>query len=188
MMEMTRLVLLPCLDSQADGNRCRVMLSVPRMQAAELGRSAVQAAEHGVYQTDDGREVSWKSLVDAACAQKLSIPPDQVLTEPERDPTDTRVQVANQTTLEASRGFVDRGLKVLALNFANGVSPGGGFLHGARAQEEVLCRSSALYLTLRGDPMYQAHRKRPSPDSTSLAFLSLVELVLETQFKGGTGE
>jgi uncharacterized protein (TIGR02452 family) len=142
------------------------------MQAAELGRSAVQAAEHGVYQTDDGREVDWKNLVDAACAQKLSIAPDQALPESNRQPTDTQVQVANQTTLEAACGLVNKGLNVLALNFANGVNPGGGFLHGARAQEEVLCRSSVLYLTLRGDPMYRVHSQRLLPDSTSWAILS----------------
>jgi uncharacterized protein (TIGR02452 family) len=36
----------------------------------------------------------------------------------------------------------------------------------------VLCRSSALYLTLRGDPMYAAHRRRPLPDSSAWAILS----------------
>jgi uncharacterized protein (TIGR02452 family) len=169
---MTNLLLQPCLDSEAHGNLCRDMLMVPRMQAAELGRSAVKAAEEGVYRTDDGREVRWKHLVDAACAQKLSIPPDQALPKLKRDRMDTRVQVANETTLEAAKRLVNQGLKVMALNFANGVNPGGGFLHGARAQEEVLCRSSALYMTLRGDPMYQAHSQRPLPDSTSWAILS----------------
>lgn len=50
---------------------------------------------------------------------------------------------------------VDQSL--LVLNFTNGIQPGGGFLGGARAQEEVLCRSSALYHTLDGDPMYRHH-------------------------------
>jgi len=63
-------------------------------------------------------------------------------------------------------------LRPLALNFANGVHPGGGFLKGARAQEEALCRSSALFRTLDGDPMYAAHRKRPRPDSTDWAIYS----------------
>jgi uncharacterized protein (TIGR02452 family) len=41
-----------------------------------------------------------------------------------------------------------------------------------KAQEEVLCRSSALYQTLADDPMYQAHRMRPRPDSTAWAIYS----------------
>ncbi len=67
---------------------------------------------------------------------------------------------------------MESGLKPLALNFANGIHPGGGFLRGARAQEEVLCRSSVLYQTLVGDPMYEEHRKRQRPDSTDWAIYS----------------
>jgi len=78
----------------------------------------------------------------------------------------------NETTLSASRMFVEADNHPLALNFANGIHPGGGFLSGARAQEEVLCRSSALFQTLVGDPMYEAHRQRPRPDSTDWAIYS----------------
>src|SRR5262249_47998053 len=85
---------------------------------------------------------------------------------------ETSIQVRNETTLAASRRLVDTGLKPLALNFANGVHPGGGFLNGAKAQEEVLCRSSALSQTLVGDPMYEEHRRRPRPDSTDWAIYS----------------
>ncbi len=170
---MKDLILLPCLDSDERGRHCRDVLAISRQRARQLGVSAVEASESGIYHTLDGREARWKQAVDAACAQKTSIPPDIGLPVPvERDLTDTRVQVANDTTLEASRRLVDRGLRVLALNFANGIHPGGGFLNGARAQEEVLCRSSALYLTLQGDPMYVAHRRRSIPDSTAWAILS----------------
>jgi uncharacterized protein (TIGR02452 family) len=36
----------------------------------------------------------------------------------------------------------------------------------------VLCPSIALFATLREDPMYEAHRRRPLPDSTDWAILS----------------
>ena len=38
--------------------------------------------------------------------------------------------------------------------------------------EEVLCRSSALFVTLIDDPMYYAHRMRPEPDSTAWSIYS----------------
>lgn len=164
---------LPCLDSDERADHCRAALSLDRDRATLLGQSAVAAAEQGRYRTADGRPVNWSAAVEHACENKVSIPPDAPLPggPPERGST-TRVQVANETTLEAARRLVDCELPVLALNFANGVHQGGGFLQGALAQEEVLCRSSALYLTLRGDPMYAAHAERPSPDSTDWAILS----------------
>jgi uncharacterized protein (TIGR02452 family) len=111
--------------------------------------------------------------VQGARSAKLSIPPESIIPESKLAKfAVTRVQVTNETTLAAAKRMVESGLSPLALNFANGVVPGGGFLDGARAQEEVLCRSSALYHTLIGDPMYEAHRKRQQPDSTDWAIYS----------------
>jgi len=151
----------------------RQELDIPRDVAAALGWSAVEATRAGIYVTKGGQEVGWRDAVQAACAAKLSIPPEATLPRNEQIAfTETRVQVTNETTLGASRRLVDRGLRPLALNFANGIYPGGGFLRGARAQEEALCRSSALYQTLVGDPMYEEHLKRPLPDSTDWAIYS----------------
>ena len=170
---MATLKLLPCLDSPEMALARRRELYIPRDVAASLGRSAVEMARAGCYVTETGQTVDWHDEVRAACAAKVSIPPDADL--PVRHQTlfpETRVQVSNETTLQASRRLVEQGLRPLALNFANGIHPGGGFLHGARAREEVLCRSSALYATLVGDPMYKYHRERPRPDSSDWAIYS----------------
>ena len=151
----------------------RQELDISRDVAAALGRSAVNANRNGFYVTKGGEEVVWRDAVRASCDGKRSIAPDAVLPRPDRGPfPETRVQVTNETTLGASQRLVEHGLRPLALNFANGVQPGGGFLNGARAQEEVLCRSSALHQTLIDDSMYEEHCKRPQPDSTDWAIYS----------------
>ena len=170
---MSKLHILPCLDSEQMATSRREELNIPRDIAATLGRSAVEAARKGFYITKVGQKVVWRDAVQTACAAKLSIDPDATLPSNEQIAfTATRVQITNETTFGASLRLVERGLRPLALNFANGIHPGGGFLGGARAQEEVLCRSSALYQTLVGDPMYEEHRKRPLPDSTNWAIYS----------------
>jgi len=164
---------LPCIDSAEMAAARRAELDVPRKHATMLGVTSVEAAQRGYYTNAAGEKVDWREQVERACFAKKSIRPDDTLSARDIQRHDeTLVQVANETTLQAARRLTEAGLRPLALNFANGIHPGGGFLNGARAQEEVLCRSSALYSTLVNDPMYEYHRQRPLPESSDWAIYS----------------
>lgn len=168
------MLILPCLDSPDMAEARRRELSIPVGKASELGRSAVAIATQGWYLHRPGHKVDISDLVQAACAGKRSFAPGAPLGgEAPLAYATNWAQVTNETTLGAARRLVEAGnRRVIALNFANGLHPGGGFLDGARAQEETLCRSSALYLTLKDDPMYAAHLLAGSPASSEWTIYS----------------
>lgn len=78
-----------------------------------------------------------------------------------RFPLDAKIVLSTKRTFEAAEKYVKEGKRVAVLNFANSFSPGGGVVHGARAQEECLCRVSNLYDCITSPQMiknfYQPH-------------------------------
>jgi uncharacterized protein (TIGR02452 family) len=136
---------------------------IPRDLAVRLGEEAVVISNAGKYVGPAG-EVDITEQIAAAVKKTRYYPPEHYHMPGYRGPHQTRFEVTNETTLSAHRRHQAKGHNVVSLNFASATHPGGGFLSGARAQEEYLCRSSALYLTLKDCPMYDDHRKYQDDD------------------------
>lgn len=167
-------LLQPCMDSEKIGQQRRKQLNIRDETALNIALETWDAMETGYYVSSDTEQrVDWGSLVDAARLNKISVAPDAPLPErPTRRFEQTRVQITNESSLMAAHRLYKQGQKPLVLSFADGEEPGGYFLEFRGSQEQALCRSSALYVTLKGDDMYEAHRFRSLPDATDWAIYS----------------
>lgn len=132
-------------------------------RAREVGHETLAILRRGAYLHPSGGTVEIADAVGRAREGTVTYPPDRAAALPRADAFSPSIEVRNETTLEAVRRLVLEGRRPVALNFASAVNPGGGWLHGARAQEESLVRSSALHACLEGNPMYEFHRLREDP-------------------------
>ncbi len=167
------LIVLDCLDSDVLAEARKQELNISQDFAVYRSQLVKTAVELGVYQNASSNDVEWHDEIIAACLTKRSIPPWEELPPLSAPAFEfTHVQVTNETSLGAALRMRDQGLRPLVLNFANGISPGGGFFRGATAQEESLCRCSSLYWTLVGDPMYLHHAYQFEVESTDWGIVS----------------
>src|SRR5262249_31786465 len=114
-------------------------MSHKRSMAAKLARETVAILKQGRYSTPAG-EVEIRTTLRPAIKETVSPPPDAALPRVPLRGLSTRFEVVNESTLAAARRLAADGFRVVALNFASARRPGGGFLGGAQAQEESLCR------------------------------------------------
>ncbi|WP_329030211.1 TIGR02452 family protein [Streptomyces sp. NBC_01423] len=125
-----------------------------------IARETENIVEAGSYRTVNGRENSIEKDVAAALAGTRLYGPEPVpVAVLDRDRTPA-IEVTGESSLEAaSRMTRERPGRIAVLNYASARNPGGGYLNGAQAQEEALCRASALYATLLRVPDFYAHHR-----------------------------
>ena len=138
-----------------------------RSDRATLARETVRILAAGAYTLpDDGHAVSIRETQEAARAgTRLVLADDPLPSGPGADAArhTTAVQVRECTTLQAAQDHVAAGQRVVALNFASAKNPGGGFLNGARAQEEDLALRTGLYGCIADSPLYELNRAARQP-------------------------
>ncbi|MFD9306378.1 TIGR02452 family protein [Streptomyces sp. NPDC060048] len=134
----------------------------------EIARENAEIVAAGGYRTRSGRQVALAAAVAEAKAGTRIYGPNRVVPgEPIPAGTGrTVVEVTGESSTDAARRLAADypGTPAVAvLNFASARNPGGGYVRGAKAQEEALCRASALYETLLEAPeYYEIHRREVS--------------------------
>lgn len=123
-------------------------------------------------------------LSESEIEEVVAFPPEQIQTLIDRQVHSRITRLTHEVDLGVSikdsyTAALDRARKsthrVLVLNFANPVVPGGEVINGAMAQEEDLCRRSTLYKSItstKASTMYQYNRQLNSDLASDYMLLS----------------
>ncbi len=124
---------------------------------AAIAAQTVEIVHSGGYEASTGRVTIADEVARAVAGTRLHLPEDPLGALPAT--VEPVIEVTGESTVEAGRRL---GPGTVALVFASARNPGGGFLGGARAQEEDIARASALYACqLTAPAFYAYHRAEP---------------------------
>jgi uncharacterized protein (TIGR02452 family) len=134
------------------------------MSLKEIAKQTMAIVAEGGYEAPSGERLDLRSAIDGAVRGTRLYRPEELSSLLGRSraagAAPPVIEVTAETTGSAARRLANLGVgSVTALNFASAKNPGGGFLTGAKAQEEDLARCSALYACLVSQrDYYEANR------------------------------
>jgi len=127
-----------------------------RTKNVSIAKETIGAINNQKYTSLNGKEVDISVEMDSAIDGTIYYPGDSEISIPaDQAPIHVTFEVVNETTAQAAVRLQATGkTNLVALNFASARNQGGGFLAGAIAQEEDLCRASGLYGCLKKKPLF----------------------------------
>ena len=155
------------------------------MALKQLAQETLDLIQAGQYQFN-GQTVRFRQQQKSAVQGTTLYRPEHLESLPAAPAGESQtIRVVDGTTQVVAQAL-SKGGNAALLNFASARNPGGGFLNGAKAQEEDLCRCSGLYPCLTECmEYYEVNRKQSSLLYTDYAIFSPLVPFFKTR---GTGE